>query len=353
MLNAMRMRCIMRVTRPQKKPMLGVSTAMRLRWSGWKGTTMLMIARALVKRSSRLIVVGDSMGGQLYRAMQCGLGRYGGTKGGGFKEKLIAGLDEYTIETVSFSLPPEGARSPSGGADADSTAGGTAEGGRSAATDGGVFELAFINANNVKEKKDVFLNRVMKNFDAVVYNEGLWYNRMWGDARARELYSSKMRPVLHAMQQEAAAAEESATPVHANAKLLMFKETSAQHFFSFNGDGSWESFNKEAGDACWEPDTIVATPNFNNNTCNPRLLVRTCSPTPEGSNWRNEVINEILEHDKLDKVQVLKWFDYTLPRWDLHEDQRNISIAKKGKHHQNLRPRSNVEVGSIAPKFQS
>ena len=110
-----------------------------------------------------------------------------------------------------------------------------------------------------------------------------------------------------------------------------FKETSAQHFFSHSGDGSWETFNREAGDACWTPDAERPTPNFDNQTCNPRLLVRTCVPTPDGTNWRNEVVSEIIEKGKLHQIRVLKWFEYTLPRWDLHEDQRNISIAWKGQ----------------------
>ena len=134
-------------------------------------------------------------------------------------------------------------------------------------------------------------------------------------------YTEKMRPILKRMQEEA---------TKNSSKLLMFRESSAQHFFSFSGDGSWESFNKETGNACWIPNDSTPTPNFNNGTCNPRLLVRTCAPAPEGSDWRNEIIRDLLAEEEIDKVPILQLFNVTKSRWDLHEDQRNITTWKKG-----------------------
>ena len=51
----------------------------------------------------------------------------------------------------------------------------------------------------------------------------------------------------------------------------MFKETSAQHFFSFAGDGSWESFTKESL-SCWKRKTDGPESNFTGGSCNPRLV---------------------------------------------------------------------------------
>lgn len=140
---------------PQKAPMLGASTSMRQRWSGWKGTTMAMIARALANRNSKLMVVGDSMGGQLYRAMKCGIGRYGGTKLHESKGKS-AELNDVNVETASFSLPP-------------STAGSVDNGG------GGTVGIAFINANNIRVPKQEFFSKVMEKYDALVRDLSLMY----------------------------------------------------------------------------------------------------------------------------------------------------------------------------------
>jgi hypothetical protein len=44
---------------------------LRKRWSGWRGTTMLDIATVFAARGARLLIVGDSLSGQLYRAAGC------------------------------------------------------------------------------------------------------------------------------------------------------------------------------------------------------------------------------------------------------------------------------------------
>ena len=38
----------------------------------------------------------------------------------------------------------------------------------------------------------------------------------------------------------------------------------------------------------------------------------------------------IVAGEELHRVKVLPWFNYTVPRHDLHEDQRNMSLSKRG-----------------------
>lgn len=159
---------------------------------------------------------------------------------------------------------------------------------------------------------------LLENFGALIYNEGLHFHR--GGERQ---YAIKMRQRLD--QMEAGAVKQlsarSAPPI------VMFKETSAQHFFSFSGDGQWESFRDESAQSCWANGTKDPTPDLFTGRCNPRLIVRTCAASPNASDWRNMVVKEIMSERNHTHVSLLRWFRYTLPRWDLHEDQRNISIS--------------------------
>lgn len=132
-----------------------------------------------------------------------------------------------------------------------------------------------------------------------------------------------MHDVLDQLQTAAEAAATSAG--RGIPPVVMFKETSAQHFFSFSGDGQWESFQLESASSCWMHGTNTVTPLLFNGSCNPRLLFRTCAPTPRASNWRNEIVEKIISNERYSRIHLLRWFKYTLPRWDLHEDQRNVS----------------------------
>jgi hypothetical protein len=166
---------------------------------------------------------------------------------------------------------------------------------------------------------------LLSNFDVVLYNEGLHVHR-GGERR----YESKMRDVLGQLEAAVAAAAAAAARSSSSGAaipLVMFKETSAQHFFSFAGDGQWESFNLESAAACWKNGTDAAEPSLFTGACNPRLLVRTCAPTPNASNWRNEIVERILTDGNHSHIHLVRWFKYTQPRWDLHEDQRNISAV--------------------------
>jgi hypothetical protein len=109
-------------------------------------------------------------------------------------------------------------------------------------------------------------------------------------------------------------------------KLPIFKETTAQHFYSRRGDGEFESFLQESLPACWGSNANAKTPDFASGKCDPRLLVPTCVPVQNASNWRNKLLHKV--HAQLglgDKVPILPVYKYLLPRWDAHNDAARIS----------------------------
>lgn len=263
---------------PQLRPMLAGAEALRRRWSGWRGNTMHSIATRLAEEGRRLIFAGDSMAGQLFRAAVCDLVRHGAKRDGMFE--VHGQLAKYinNKERTSFRLP--------GGA---------------------VFEMGFQNVNKIPAKPRDKAEVILGQADVLVYNEGLWYNRRWPNYEQN--YAKNVGPFLQAMH-EASASNHS--------KLTLFKESSAQHFFSFAGDGSWEAFNRETL-SCWKNGTKEhAIPDFSSGLCNPRSIVRTCAPTTQPDDWRNRVVRELMATGNMSSVPVLRWFNYTVPLWDMH-----------------------------------
>lgn len=96
----------------------------------------------------RLVITGDSMAGQLYRAAQCGLTRLGASlvPRADFKGTFVGGLANVTLETSVYSLPAQH--------NVSDDRVGSGDVGR-----GARFEMAFLNVLNANKNVMRSLNR--------------------------------------------------------------------------------------------------------------------------------------------------------------------------------------------------
>jgi hypothetical protein len=148
-------------------------------------------------------------------------------------------------------------------------------------------------------------------------NWGLWsHSESDYDEQLKKIFST-FRKVLDAQNKK---------PVPQRTKLPLFKETTPQHFYSTQHTGEFEAFLQDSFPACWGSDKLAKAPNFTSGKCDPRLLLPTCVPVMNASNWRNKLLHKL--HTKLGlagAVPIIPVYKYLLPRWDAHNDAALVS----------------------------
>lgn len=180
---------------------------------------MATIGQALSKLKLSLIFVGDSLTGQLHASAQCSLERFGWKKKGQLTKQVeIHGVCSTGYGNLQLSTY------------ADPT--------------GKIFRVGFCRVTETKAfEKDGELEKLFDHADMVVFNWGLWEHDKANYKRHLQSIFKSFGNIVRSRR---------------NDKLPIFRETTAQHFFSRSGTGEYEDTIREGFASCWGSDMKTA-----------------------------------------------------------------------------------------------
>jgi hypothetical protein len=272
------------------------------RWTGWKGNSFAHVVDLLAKYGMPSIAfVGDSLTSQLYKAALHSAQRHGCTVQGKKSQGDRIG------DGVAIRCPAMGFKS--------------------------VDVHCVMLPDAVDTEVVSAVGRVMGGVSVVVVNVGLHCS---DERKYRQLLSGVIQQLC----------------VSSKARLGIFAETTAQHFFNLDSTGSFHQSVQDAENCLSQvPGTSASSGGLAanvilkivNDTCDPRLISRTCAPVRNASNWRNRVAKEVI-CDQCPRMSLIERYEATLPLWRMHPDPTPLSDAKKFRFGKGHPPHESIQL---------